>query len=135
MLIEKTFPAVSKQIITSVNILQPHAKGAAFQVEATNIKALWDTGASFTAISNRLSRQMNLPRLGTRKMASANGVVPQVAALCFAGAYNFDILIGMDIISQGTFLVNTIGKSMHFSFLMPAIDMTTLASVATISNI
>lgn len=148
VLVEETFPALAKQIITSVNILQPVAHAGQITTAAQGVKALWDTGASFTAISQKLVTQLGLPLLGNRKMASASGtvvtqsylagvqigsdiVVPQVATLAFAGAYNFDMLIGMDIIGQGSFLVNTINGTTHFSFSIPAIGPASLSKLAT----
>lgn len=151
ILIEEIFPSSSKQIITLVNIFYPNEHNTQSKAVAS-VKALWYTGASMTCISTKLEKQLSLPLLGSRKMTSASGItktksyladiqickqiiVPQVATYVFAGAHNFDMLIGMDIISKGTFLVNTIGNKTYFSFIIPAMGPASLSAIKSFQNL
>jgi hypothetical protein len=100
--------------------------------------AIWDTGATNTVISQRVIEECALETIGealvhtavaTREeeVFSVNIILPnslgianmQVAAGIISGA---DVLIGMDVITQGDFaLTNTDGRTV-FSFRMPSVE-------------
>jgi hypothetical protein len=135
---EVGIPASEKMLITPIQILPAHKPGESVIPFPGSIKALWDTGASASTISTSLATQFNLPVLGEREMHGAGGIykaksylaglllpnnilIPEMTLYGFSGNALFDVLIGMDIISLGDFLVSTVNGIMHFSFQWPSI--------------
>lgn len=144
--LEHQFPARNRQIITCVDILKPVPRSGEIVVLQSGVAALWDTGASGTTISHALAQKLGLRSMGTRQMLSASGtattsaylaglqittdiMIPQISVMGFAGAGNCEMLIGMDIISRGDFLVSTANGITHFSFMVPSRGGFTLASI------
>lgn len=104
--------------------------------ETHSFSALWDTGATHTAISKHVVDTLRLKQEGFVPIVHANGqdIAPvyHIALLLPNGTAwpmtnvaqteltGFDILIGMDIINRGDFAVsNRNGKTM-FSFRYPS---------------
>lgn len=103
----------------------------------TKIIGLWDTGASCSAISQRAVTALNLKSTGAAVINHANGVstvptyllnvmLPNEVGIPFVRVTeaqlngDFDILIGMDLISKGDFSIcNKEGKT-TFSFQIPS---------------
>lgn len=101
------------------------------------IIGLWDTGASCSAISKRAVTALNLKSTGVAIVNHANGsstvptyllnvMLPNSVGIPFINVTeaqlngDFDILIGMDIISKGDFSIcNKAGKT-TFSFQIPS---------------
>lgn len=98
--------------------------------------AIWDTGATSSMISNRLIPILNPPIVGAKTAHTANGKVETntysisiklpnnviysdliVGSGTISGA---DILIGMDIISNGDFAITTSNDKTLFSFQTPS---------------
>ena len=99
--------------------------------------AQWDTGASGSVLSKELVTALKLVPISYAKAVGANGpydtgvyyidlFLPNHRGICklkvtdgnFQGA---DILIGMDIISQGDFSVTNFNGKTTFSFRMPSL--------------
>lgn len=150
--LEQQFSARDRQIITPVDILKPVSRSGKIVVLQSGVRALWDTGASGSTISNSLARKLGLRSMGTRQMLSASGtattnayltglqitqdiMIPQISVMGFAGAGNFDMLIGMDVISRGDFLVSTANGITYFSFMVPSRGGFTLASIQSVSGL
>lgn len=100
-----------------------------------------DTGASVTAISRDLARELSLQPEGKRSITNTHGMqqaiqyrfrlgflmpaantastpfmlAETVFGIDFTATPNFQVLIGMDIISQGTLEVHKAGH-WHFAF-------------------
>lgn len=101
-----------------------------------NFVALWDTGATLSAISKNVADVLGLTPFKTGLSYHAGGVCPtnfykinillpngvgfHTRTVMEAVLKNCDMLIGMDIISQGDFaLTNRDGKTV-FSFQIPS---------------
>ena len=99
-----------------------------FSVDGYNGIALVDTGATISAVTPRVVRTLQLPQLGKRPLASAQGegqaerylfrfalqanrvhapsfpfVFEEVVGFELTDSFQFDALIGMDILSQCDF--------------------------------
>lgn len=105
---------------------------------AKEYKAIWDTGATRTAISQKVADECGLKPIGVTLIHTAAGeskrntylvnvwlpnrvMIPNVTvAQC--ELIDTDVLIGMDIINRGDFAVtNKDGKTV-FSFRIPSIE-------------
>lgn len=100
-------------------------------------RAIWDTGATGSVISKNIVEKLELRPVSICKVATPAGVydaycyyinltlpnnvtIPNL--LVMEAAYsNCDILIGMDVISQGDFSVTSCNGQTTFSFRIPSI--------------
>lgn len=97
--------------------------------------AMWDTGASVTLISERVASELGLVVTGTTIISGYDGKKKRANTyridlkftddlhVCFVEAVEtpspfFDLLIGMDVISQGNFHVDSIADPPIVSFEM-----------------
>ena len=104
----------------------------------TDTHALWDTGATATAISDSLAERLNIPPIGKVVVHAAHGpkevnqymvdiVLPNKVGFrnwLVTGADLGDslgILIGMDIITLGDFSITNVNGSTVASFRTPSI--------------
>ena len=103
-----------------------------------NVKALWDTGATESVISQRIVDVHGLKPTGTRRVNHAQGTTENVLTFLVdielpnklivpnltvtLGVLQVDVLIGMDIISKGDFAVTHPNGHTKFTFKMPATD-------------
>lgn len=141
--------ALDGQLITSDKCYLMEYESAASQLQTPidislcndtspryRVKALWDTGASTSCISERMARMMKLQPIAIEESISATD---QMNACCyFVDAYlsdgmpfrnlevtglpltglDTDFLIGMDIISKGKFTVESVGGKTVIRFEM-----------------
>lgn len=119
--------------------------GVAFDTQSTqeppqliNFKALWDTGATGTVITSRVVNALDLKPIGKQRVFHANGEsVVNTYLICLKlpnevgfsaikvteGMLNhFDVLIGMDIITQGDFSITNFQGKTSFSFRVPSVS-------------
>jgi predicted aspartyl protease len=98
-------------------------------------KALWDTGAMASVISRNVVNQLQLQPIGKTKVIHANGEsivytylidIHLVNNISFYSLYvteglftDTDVLIGMDIISQGDFAITAPDGDTKMSFQIP----------------
>lgn len=99
--------------------------------------AIWDTGASASAISQKVVDACGLAPTGMTMVQTAAGLEPAETYLINVALPNGvgfailqvtkaklgddnDVLIGMDIISQGDFTVTNKGGNTIFSFRVPS---------------
>ena len=99
--------------------------------------AIWDTGATASAITQNVVDQCGLAPIGMTKVQTADGEVDAEIYLVNIGlpnqvgfmhlqvtkaklGANADVLIGMDIISQGDFTVTNKGGITVFSYRYPS---------------
>lgn len=97
-------------------------------------KAIWDTGSSETTISEKVVKQLNLNKHGYVILSTINGERKSdkylcllslighsksisINPACFGNRNDFDIIIGMDIISYGKFLL----ENDNFSFIIKSL--------------
>lgn len=106
--------------------------------EALKCKALWDTGATNTVISQKLVTSLNLPVISKTQIFGVNNLsptsihiidlwLPNYCVICKIPAAkgdlfpDFDVLIGMDIISRGDFSISNFKNRTIFSFRYPLV--------------
>ena len=101
--------------------------------------AAWDTGATNTIISPEIVNVLGLTPSGRCEVSAYGGVMEAntyTIDLCFDNGYkianlqvlggdadselDYDVLIGMDVITKGDFCVSTVNEQTVFSFRMPA---------------
>ncbi len=99
--------------------------------------ALWDTGATNSAITQSVVSALGLQPTGVKNVRHAGGVSPANTYLVNIGLPNgvafanlevtlvpitdAQIIIGMDIISQGDFSITNVGGKTVFSYRYPSI--------------
>ncbi len=130
-------PLSSRRIITTVQLMPPHMPGEAVQPFDQEYRGLWDTGATTSTIKDSLAKQLQLPCIGQQEMMGAGGpyianiylgglVLPNNVVISstklsgFPGCDAFEMLIGMDVILLGDFLVSRENDTIHFSFQYPS---------------
>lgn len=107
------------------------------EAQENDFIAIWDTGATNTAISENLAKKCNLIPIGKSVSYTANGehigntylidlclpnnvVIRGVKATEFNSVGDSDLLIGMDIISLGDFSISNFENKTTFSFRVPS---------------
>lgn len=101
--------------------------------------AIWDTGATNSVITQKVFDELKLPNVDTVEVYGVNSISNAVTTVvniklpnnkefidCDVMVCNLipdaDILLGMDIITQGSFLVNNDGNTV-LSFAMPPLNV------------
>lgn len=127
----------TSQIITPIQIVSAHFEGENYTTYNGIINGLWDTGATSTTIYTALADKLGLPCVGKEIMKGAGGeyeakkylaglilpnnvIIPYIMLYGFAGAKRFDMLIGMDIITRGDFLISSTANNTYFSIQQPS---------------
>lgn len=133
------FDPITRRIITPSHICQAYNLGDKRPHPALhNIQALWDTGASITTISEKIAHSLGLVPIGFENVAHAQGVgkakVYKVNILLPNGIEfhslrvlegnltGFDVLIGMDIITNGDFAITHSDGKTTFTFRIPSVE-------------
>jgi hypothetical protein len=133
------FNGIAKRLVTNLVIgeSEPYQTQTLFFCD--KFKALWDTGATRSAIKSCIAKKYSLDPLGpivsysvSQKYISNlylislklpnNTVINELEVGEIDDCFMYDILIGMDIIGMGAFLVNTFQNITTFSFQIPAFD-------------
>lgn len=115
--------------------------------------ALWDTGATLCCVSENVIKQLSLVATGKTRMSTPSSenelvdtylvdlLLPNdilikdvVVAQSKIGAQGIGLLVGMDIISRGDFLITNNGETV-FSFRMPSESTMDFVSGIKMSNI
>lgn len=134
----KSHGGVLRQLVTTVHVFTAKEIINNFKIEKKEFQgqAIWDTGATTTAISSNVARGLNLIPIGKATVEAVNDryevnrylvdiVLPNGVGLRsveVTEATNlgqFDILIGMDIITKGDFVITNAGGETWFSFRIP----------------
>ena len=126
------YPGVVRAIVTDIGVVTDLTDS---QVRAVRCKALWDTGAVYSVISNEFAQKLGLQEFDRGRNYTAqgsyetsvylvsivlpNGMVVSDLRVSSGEFQDFDFLIGMDIISQGDFLLTNKDHS-RFVFRIPA---------------
>lgn len=123
----------ARRILLPVLVLAPYP---VTDLSGTEAKALIDTGSSVSGVASRLAESLGLTRLGKRPLTSAQGqgqveryafrigllpdaasslpafpfVFEDVIGIELTNAFEFDALIGMDILGQCDFEVRRNGR-------------------------
>lgn len=102
----------------------------------TSQNAVWDTGATSTLISSKIVTELGLKSYGKSGFSSANGIVetdvyeihlaiPLAGVVCNVLAMekddeDYEVVIGMDVISKGDFVLTNHEGHSTFSFRLPS---------------
>lgn len=155
----KSFSAIVDQLITPVKIVPVSVANDKTPGAPVEFRALWDTGATVTCVSLKVRDKLTLLPAKPNTTSTLSGFIGGASAdltyvhifpsddmeLELCSVYmadfddeEFDIIIGMDIISTGDFAVcNADGKT-SFSFAVPPfpdrIDLTDKAKTANKQN-
>lgn len=135
-----SYPGRSRVLFNEVRISQAFQPSPTTKLpKSEKYIAIWDTGATSSVITQKVVAECGLKPIGMTKVQTAGGeglapvylasiflpnkvVVPQLRVIEGHVAGNAEVLIGMDIISQGDFAVtNKDGKTV-FSFRMPSVE-------------
>jgi hypothetical protein len=98
--------------------------------------ALWDTGAMHCCISDRAVLALGLQMEDTGAIRSATGLaqvgvyrvnlklsndilLPDIQIVTFSAPEDFDVVIGMDVITRGDLAITNAGGKTVFSFRIP----------------
>jgi len=128
------FNGLTGTIITDISIQEPITG----DILEEGIKGLWDTGATGSVISKKIVEDLGLIPTGKTlasgvhstievntyivNVALPNGVVVQDVRVTESPQfYNFDVLIGMNIIALGDFAFTNRNRESWFSFRIPSV--------------
>lgn len=125
---------------TEVGVCQGHDPRSGPHPEVKQFIGIWDTGASGTMISAKIVAELGLVPTGKVKVFTASGAnivntyfvnifLPNQVAFSTIkvteGVLNgADMLIGMDIITQGDFSISHFENKTCFSFRVPSVKET-----------
>lgn len=125
-------------VLVSDKILHPSEKKIDLKdIKSSSYKALWDTGATNSVITQKVIDELNLKPIGMTKVHTAshedvdaevymtsiflpNKVCMPNVRVTKGNIKGHDMLIGMDIINQGDFAVSNHNGKTTFSFRMPS---------------
>lgn len=131
------YDKISRTLHTQCGIALPkNPNGAVDTSGVVNFTGLWDTGATNCSISKNVVAALGLVPTGYAKVSHANGdsrrntylisvflpngVVFPFLPVIEADLNGFDVLIGMDIITQGDFSITNHHQKTCMSFRMPS---------------
>ena len=122
--------------ITSLCEVSEPVVNVSQETKMTTFRALWDTGASCSSISKDAAEKLELTPVARTTINHANGKslvnvyrislkLPNKTLFQYVtvaeGMYSgFDMLIGMDIITQGDFSISNMNGKTTFSFRIPS---------------
>ena len=128
-------------IITPVSIQQAYELCRIYHLvyQQANVRALWDTGAESSCISQGLARHLGLKTIDMCQVCSVTDVKPSPVYMIdillpsnvtinnvrvseFLDNGSFEIIIGMDIITLGDFAVSNKDRKTIVSFRIPPSD-------------
>ncbi len=139
--LKKNFGHRQDAIITDCFVIMPDgvtdADGNRRYCKIEN--AAWDTGATNTVITPEIVAAIGLEPSDKYAVSTLNGIIEvntYLIDLCFENGYrianlrvlsgedysdfDYDVLIGMDVITKGDFIVSTLNGETSFYFRMPA---------------
>ena len=131
------FPLNTPTIIIDVELFIPIIADNEEKVVSIKTKALIDTGANSSCISERLALACKLRPVSALKIVSAHGMsIAQVYEISLklpneilfktvpvvevSGSKFFDVIIGMDILSKGDFAFSSNENESCFTFRIPS---------------
>jgi len=128
MNITQQYRQITNRITTSVKV-------SSMEYDTCEALALWDTGAMKSVITKKISEKLKLVPIDEMTMIGVTGEAKvNVYAVCVTlndleidiqvlecmDMANFDLLIGMDIISQSDFIIANNNEQTKFSFRIPS---------------
>jgi len=134
---KRNYNRIVREIETDVSIKPPLFLGGGNELPWVNVKGIWDTGATRTAITNKIVQLLGLKPtgkatvFGVNSQAIVNRYLVDIKLPDEIVFHNFevlesklnspgiDILVGMDIIQQGDFAISNANGKTTFSFCIP----------------
>jgi predicted aspartyl protease len=128
MNITQQYEQITNRIITGTKV-------SSMEYDTCEVLALWDTGAMKSVITKKIAEKLKLVPIDEMTMIGVTGEAKvNVYAVCVVlndleidiqvlecmDMANFDLLIGMDIISQGDFIIANNNEQTIFSFRIPS---------------
>jgi hypothetical protein len=154
----QSYSHVERVLLSEVNIVNselinrsiPYSENT---FERYKCRALWDTGANNSVITQKIVKALNLPTRGMADIHTAGGVIVGTRHIIDLWLPNkvvinnlrvltgflgdeADVLIGMDVITLGSFCISNYQMKTTFSFGMPSLEVIDLQSprVVTAKN-
>ena len=137
------YPGLSTVLINDVSISKAFdplsEKVNSKNYKTKSYKAIWDTGATGTVITQKVVDEFALSPIGVVEVQTADGkkransylvnvwlpnriIIPNVKATFGKLENGIEVLIGMNIIGQGDFAVTNKGGKTVFSFRFPSVE-------------
>jgi len=129
------------RLVTDAGVSIPWDPGQGGQQPTiVQTRALWDTGASGSVITEGLASQLGLAQAGVARVAFGDGPVDKPSYLaniylpnavafpmlriieCADTAGAFGLIVGMDIIGAGDFAITNVGGVTKMSYRFPSIQ-------------
>ncbi|MDR0561590.1 MAG: retropepsin-like domain-containing protein [Spirochaetaceae bacterium] len=129
------FGCVVCAVITEVMVRRATVSGVVYDTAPADIpvRALWDTGAGMSVISAKIVEKLALSSAGNGTLVGIGGAMPTelydisvtlpnkvifplIRAAEWEGHRNYDMLIGMDVISRGRFVIDNCAGKTVFTF-------------------
>jgi hypothetical protein len=109
-------------------------------VKPLDVRAMWDTGSKLTCVSTKIARYLDLKKVDSLELTSIHGsdisnvylvdiilpdgiTIANVTAAEIDSGEEFEILIGMNIISLGDFAITNNNGETVFSFRLPTANL------------
>ena len=128
------YKGIARELVSESEIINP------LNNQRKKYKAIWDTGATHTAITPKVLKELSLTIVDTTTIVGVNSKTEDIqvalfnlllplnieiknvrGAVCIIGG-DTDILIGMDIIKFGDFAISNGGGQTLFSFAIPPFE-------------
>lgn len=127
-----SYNGIAKELVSEVDVIDP-ISNSSVRVE----RAIWDTGATGSVITKGLVDKLGLVPTGQAQVHTANGSAVVNTYLIHIGlphsrvlvqqlnvtegklGPNTEMLVGMDVIRHGDFIVENNGGKTRFSFCYP----------------
>ena len=136
------WPGITQILHAEVGVSEPFrprdVTNVTINVEVKKYRAVWDTGATHSVITARVVQELDLKPVGITIVHTANGETHQkqyivnfylpnqvmfsMLRVTEAPLHGTDILIGMDIISQGDFCVSNFEGKTVLTFRIPSCE-------------
>jgi predicted aspartyl protease len=130
---KKEYPELSFRLTTEVDTFDVTSGSG---IKGNTVTALWDTGATISAITPAVAKSLSLIPINRVKVNGVNNtsladvvkisielpnhfILSEINVMVCNLIKGVDMLIGMDIIRQGDFSISNWGGKTLFSFAMP----------------
>jgi predicted aspartyl protease len=130
------YDGITKTIRTKCGVEKAFYSKEQYRAIPYDFTSLWDTGATSSVISTKVVNTLGLVSIGRTKIYHADGesivnkhivsiflpnnILVPVLKVTESKLTNIDVLIGMDIITAGDFVITEPNRKTKFSFQIPS---------------